>query len=333
MQIEARRWIVVRTPGLDLTPECFELRKARLPNLAAGQVLVRGLYHLLSPSLRARLTYATYAAPLEPGDAVPGTLLGVVEASRSSEFAVGDHVTGALGWTTHAVADGSALQRLDPTLFGGAVPLEAALGSLGVNGLTAHIGLLSIGRAKSGETVLVSSAAGAVGSLVCQIARIRGCRTIGIAGSDGKCGDLVSRFGVATAINHRRVDDLAVAIRAACPDGVDVFFDNVGGHTLDAGVRNLRNFGRAVICGRTATYADGESRLGGMSPSRRIRLEGFIAYDHSDRFDQILADLTEWVASGRLRDDFTMIPGIENSIDAFLAQFSSGSSARPIVAI
>lgn len=329
---EALIWFVARTPGQDLTAEDFELRSSPLPDVRSGDLAIRGRYHLISPSLRAQLTYRTYAVPLGVGDPVPGTLLGVVETSAHPQFAAGDWVMGSLGWRTHAVVPGELVTKLDPSTFHD-VPPEAALGSLGVNGLAANIGLFDIGRARPGETVLISSAAGAVGSIACQLAKLAGCKVIGIAGSAAKCEGLMTRFGLEGTINYKDATDLAEAIGRACPDGVDVFFDNVGGRTLDAATQNLNDFGRAVICGRTATYAEGDTRVGGFSPSRRLRFEAFIAFDHAHRFPDIRRKMAGLVREGNLRDDYTIIDGIENSIDRFLALFSGDGATNPLIRI
>lgn len=332
MRREALTWFVARNPGQDLTAEDFELRSLPLADVGPGEIALRGRYHLLSPSLRAQLTYRTYAAPLGAGDPVPGTLLGVVEASAHPKFAEGDWVMGPLGWRSHAVVPGELVTKLDPSIFGD-VPPEAALGSLGVNGLTANIGLFDIARVRPGETVLISSAAGAVGSIACQLAKLAGCKVVGIAGSAAKCEGLIDRFGLDGTVNHNEATDLAQAIAAACPDGVDVFFDNVGGRTLDAATQNFNDFGRAVICGRTATYAEGDTRVGGFSPSRRLRFEAFIAFDHAHRFPDIRRKMARLIRDGHLRDDYTIIDGIENSIDRFLALFSGDGATNPLIRI
>ena len=245
MSNESRRWVMAKTPGAVLAPDDFELRSFIPRELLEGDVRVRVRAHTVAPGARAAMTYASYGRPMKPGDPMLGEGIGVVDASRHPDFAVGDTVTGNLGWATDVVLRGGELRTLEPALYGDDLPPETALGALGVNGNTAYVGLFEVGRLKAGETVLVSSAAGAVGYLAGQMAVIAGCDVVGIAGSDAKCRELTEKFGFHAAINYRTAGDLAAAIKTTRPDGIDVFFDNVGGRTLSAGVANLRQFGRA----------------------------------------------------------------------------------------
>jgi NADPH-dependent curcumin reductase CurA len=330
--IDSKRWFIARQPGSELGREDFVLRDVVLAPIGPGEVLVEGRFHLLSPGLRAMIAYQTYAAPVGAGDPVPGNLLGVVSASQHAGFSEGDWVLAPLGWSTRGIAKGEDLTKLDPAIYRDVLP-QAALGSLGVNGLTAYIGLFDIGRAQPGETVLISSAAGSVGSVACQLAKLSGCRVVGIAGSDAKCQGLIERFGLDGTVNHSDPGCLAEAIGSACPDGVDVYFDNVGGRTLEAAVHNMNDFGRVVVCGRTATYAEGETKVGGFSPSKRLRFEAFIAFDHAARFAPIRRKMAALIRDGRIKDDYTYIDGIEHSVDQFLALFSGTGVTNPLVRI
>ena len=332
MSNDSKRWVLAARPGPVMVPTDFELQTFTPPDLQDGQVRVRVRAHSLSPGVRARLTFATYASLVQPGDPIPGAGVGVVEASRHAGFAVGDKVTGDMGWTTDSVIGGDALTKLDPALYG-ELPLETALGALGVNGLTAYVGVLEVGRAKAGETVLVSSAAGSVGYLAGQIAKISGCGVVGIAGSDAKCRDLTTNLGFDDAINYRSEGDLTAAIKAHRPDGIAVFFDNVGGRTLNAGVQNLRNFGRAVICGRTADYTEGEAQVSGLSPSRRLTLQTFIVYDYPEVLPVARQRIAAWLREGKLIEQATMRQGIETSAIAFIQMFEGGATGRALVQV
>lgn len=333
MTIESRRWVMASRPGPKMLLSDFELRRFDLPELEAGQVRVRVEAHTLSPGMRAQMAYAIMGTPMRPGDPIPGDGLGVVEASLHSDFTPGERVAGRLGWATHAVCEGRALTKLDPELYGDDLPPETALGALGTNGLTAYVGVFEVGRPKPGETVLVSSAAGSVGYLAGQMATAVGCDVVGIAGSERKCAELKSRFGFRDAINYRAVDDLAAAIRSMRPEGYDIFFDNVGGRTLDAGVQGLRHFGRAVICGRLANYSEGEPQVShGLGPSDRLTLQGFVYNDYPAALPEGRRRIAGWLRQSALVQQMSVIDGIEQSAAAFISLFE-GAMERPLVRI
>jgi len=332
MGSEGRRWVMVNRPGSKMLLSDLELRGFELPELQDGEVRVRVLAHTLSPGMRAHMIYtlSTLGDPMMPGDPIPGDGLGVVEASRHPGFSQGDHVTGRTGWATHAVLNGARLTKLDPQLFRD-LPPESALGVLGTNGLTAYVGLFEVAKPKAGETVLVSSAAGSVGYLAGQMAIIAGCDVVGMAGTDKKCEELKSEFGLHDTINYRAVDDLAKAIRAKRPAGYDIFFDNVGGKTLDAGVQGLRHFGRAVMCGRLANYSEGEPQVShGLGPSDRLTLQGFVVNDYVDVLPVGLKRMSDWMREGKLVQKMNPVQGIEQSAATFLALFE-GTVERPII--
>lgn len=332
MGSDARHWVMAKRPGSNMLASDLELRSFALPELHDGEVRVRVLAHTLSPGMRAHMIYtlSTLGPAMMPGDPLPGDGMGVVEASRHPDFAEGDHVTGRTGWATHAVMDGAALTRLDPEVYRD-LPPESALGILGTNGLTAYVGIFEVARAKPGKTVLISSAAGSVGYLAGQLAIIAGCDVVGMAGTDAKCAALKSEFGFHDTINYRAVDDLAKAIRAKRPEGYDVFFDNVGGRTLDAGVQGLRHFGRAVMCGRLANYSEGEPQVShGLGPSDRLTLQGFVVNDYPAVLPGGIRRMADWMREGRLVQKMSYIEGIERSAATFLALFD-GSVERPII--
>lgn len=332
MGAHGRHWVMVNRPGSNMLASDFELRSFELPDLQEGEVRVRVLAHTLSPGMRAHMIYAlsTLGDPMMPGDPIPGEGMGLVEESRHPDFAKGDHIWGRTGWSTHAVLNGAALTRLDPEIYRD-LPPESALGALGTNGLTAYVGMFEVGKPKPGETVLISSAAGSVGYLAGQLAVIAGCDVVGMAGSDEKCERLKSQFGFHDTINYRAVDDLAKAIRAKRPEGYDIFFDNVGGKTLDAGVQGLRHFGRAVMCGRLANYSEGEPQVShGLGPSDRLTLQGFVVNDYVDVLPVGLRRMADWMREGRLVQKMNLVQGIEHSVTTFLALFE-GKVERPII--
>ncbi|MDP3660778.1 NADP-dependent oxidoreductase [Phenylobacterium sp.] len=329
-----RRWVLASRPGKDLKASDFDLQSFTPADLAEGEVRVRIEHHTVAPGVRAKLMAATYAARIELGDTIPGNAVGVVEASRHPQFAPGDRVSGFLGWASVAVMPGGELDKLDAELFEGGVPLATGVGLLGMSGLTAYFGLLKIGRLKAGETVLVSSAAGAVGSVVGQIARIHDCDVLGLAGDDDKCADIVAESGYDAAINYKTHSDLGGAIKAARPDGVDVFFDNVGGETLLAGFDNLRAFGRVVVCGAMSVY-DGAPvpMMPALKPSLRQTVQAFICPDFIAEFPAARRQISQWIREGKLKHRPTVVQGIERAAEAFVGQFNGQTGPRPIVSV
>jgi NADPH-dependent curcumin reductase CurA len=328
------RWILARRPQGDPATADFALEEFTLEPPGKGKMNIRVEYHTIAPGIRPKLTGQTYAAMVQIGDPIPGVGVGLVEASDHPEFAVGDRVTGELGWATHTVSDGAGLRKLDKQVFDASIPSSAAVDVLGSSGLTAYFGLLRVGEARPGMTVLISSAAGAVGSAVGQFARILGCRVVGIAGSPEKSASLTDDFGFDASIDYRATPNLTAAIAANCPNGVDVYFDNVGGVVTDAAIRNMRIGGRIVICGQTSEYNLPEPRgVRAMTEviSRRLRLEGFIVYDFLEDFDAARAQIAGWLRDGRLKHLPTVIPGIEHAVDGFLARFTGAQGGRPIV--
>ena len=334
MGVEPRRWVLAARPGKELKVSDFALEAFTPPDLRDGDVRVRIEHHTVAPGVRAKLMEKTYEDMVQVGEPIPGNAVGVVEASRHPDFAPGDPVCGFLGWASVAVLPGRTLEKLDPALFGDGVPTSAAVGVLGMAGLTAYFGLLRIGRLQAGETVLVSSAAGAVGSLVGQIARIHDCEVIGVAGSDGKCADILANSGYDAAVNYRAHRDLAAAIREVRTDGVDVFFDNVGGDTLNAGFANLRTFGRIVVCGAMSRYGGGDAGvMPALKPGMRQAVQAFVTPDFAADFPAARLQLAQWLREGKLRHRPTVIAGIERAAEAFVGQFNGETGPRPIVSV
>lgn len=330
------RWVLAARPGATLRTDDFALEEFAIPELSEGEVRVAVEYHTIAPGIRPKLTADTYVPAIAIGGTIPGLGVGVVEDSRDPNFSAGDRVSGELGWASRAIMKGKDLYKLDPRIFTPDIPISAALDVLGVSGLTAYFGLLRVGDLRPGDVVLVSSAAGAVGSIAGQIARLKGCDTVGIAGSAEKCA-LLTADGFAAAIDYTEEPDLTAAIKQRRPDGIDLYFDNVGGETTDAAIANMRPFGRVVICGRTSDYGGRDS--GGVRRMmdvlfRRLRIQGFIMYDFASEFEAARAELAEWLRQGKMRHRVTAVDGIENAAASFVSRFEKGSSiVRPLVKV
>jgi NADPH-dependent curcumin reductase CurA len=317
---------------------CFATEVVDLPDLEEGQVLLRTVYLSLDPYMRGRMSTAkSYAAPVPLGEVmVGGTVCEVVE-SRAPDVPVGSMVLSYSGWQSHAVADGHAVRRLDPE----AAPVSTALGVLGMPGFTAYAGLLEIGKPKAGETVVVAAATGPVGSAVGQIARIKGARAIGIAGGPEKCRALTEEFGFDAAVDHRSptlVDDLA----AATPDGIDVYFENVGGAVADAVFRRLNTYARVPVCGLVADYnataaPEGPDRRPALMRqilTRSLTIRGFIQDEFTRSHGRdFVRDMTGWVAEGSVRYREDVVDGLENAPEAFRGMLTGKNFGKLLVRV
>ncbi len=330
--------ILAARPVGEPDDSCFETRVVDLPELEDGQVLLRTIYLSLDPYMRGRMSDAkSYAAAVELGEVMVGATVCEVLESRSEQGAVGDYVLAYTGWQTHGVAQARHTRRLDPAR----APLSTALGVLGMPGFTAYAGLLQIGRPQSGETVVVAAATGPVGSAVGQIARLKGARAVGIAGGPEKCRALIEEFGFDAAVDHRSesfADDLA----AATPDGVDVYFENVGGRVAEAVTRRLNTFARIPVCGLVAGYNATEAPQG---PDRlpafmarvltlSLTVRGFIqdefVAEHQADFDR---EMAAWVADGSVRYREHMIDGLESAPEAFRGMLSGRNFGKTLVRV
>ncbi|MCC6382838.1 MAG: NADP-dependent oxidoreductase [Dehalococcoidia bacterium] len=309
----------------------FNLVETPIPEIGEGEVLVRNVYMSVDPSMRGRMNdVRSYVPPFQLGRPLEGRAVGQVERSRHADFAVGDYVAGSQGWRGYDAAEGSRLTRIDATT----APLSAHLGVLGGTGFTAYVGLLDIGRPKPGETVFVSGAAGGVGTVVGQIAKLMGCYVAGSAGSDAKVAFLREELGFDAAFNYRTVD-LGRALREACPRGVDVYFDNVGGAHLQAALAQMNTFGRISLCGAISQYNDATPPPG---PSnlvnaiiRRLTMTGFIIVDHADRRPDFLRDMSAWLRDGRVKNHQTVVQGIENAPAAFMGMLRGENMGKMLV--
>ncbi len=320
--------------------EHFDLREEELRDPGPGEVLVRTIWLSLDPYMRGRMDAGpSYAAPVEVGAVMEGQTVGEVIASNADALSPGDIVTGFTGWSDHAVVAAGELRRLDPAR----APVQAALGVLGMPGMTAWTGLTEIIGTKSGDTVLVSAATGAVGGVAGQIAKARGCRVVGVAGGAEKCAYATDTLGFDACIDHHAHDDgkaMAKAIGAAAPDGIDGYFENVGGKTLSGVVPNMAEFGRIALCGMVAWYNGANMDQALPLPAmwrtiltRKLTVRGFIVMDHWDRFDAFLEEVAPMVADGRLhyREDVT--EGLENAPSAFLDMLEGGNFGKTLVRV
>jgi NADPH-dependent curcumin reductase CurA len=309
----------------------FELAETPIPEPGDGEVLVRNVYISVDPYMRARMAdRKSYMPSFQIGHAMQGGAVGQVVKSRSDALAEGDWVNSMMGWREHYTADGSALMKIDPDL----APVSKALGVLGLTGFTAYVGLLDLGQPKEGETVFVSAASGAVGSIVGQIAKLKGCRVIGSAGSAEKVA-WGRELGCDDAFNYKE-EMPAEALDRLCPDGVDVYFENVGGDHLDAALPRMRTFGRVVLCGLISQYNDTEMRPGpSLVPAvtNRLTLRGFIVSDHFDRLPDFLRDMGGWIRDGLIEDEETVVEGIENAPRAFMGLLRGENRGKMLVKI
>ncbi len=332
---ENRRIILKSRPAGLPTPENFALESAPMPVVGEGEMLVRTLWMSVDPYIRGRISdRKSYAPPFQIGEPLDGYFVGCVEESKSGRFPAGTHVFGTGGgWRDYHATDGKALRPVDPNI----APLQAYIGVLGMPGQTAYVGLLDIGLPQTGETVFVSAASGAVGAVVCQIAKLKGCRVIGSAGSDEKCAWLRDEAGVDAVINYKVCGDLEAALAAACPDGVDVYFDNVGGAHLQAALSQMNFFGRIVACGMIAGYNDNAPRPGPnnlfLIVGRRLSIQGFIVSDHGARTDDFLADVSGWIREGKIRWRETIAEGLEAAPGAFIGLFHGGNFGKMCVKV
>ncbi|MDX3075724.1 NADP-dependent oxidoreductase [Streptomyces sp. NPDC088354] len=329
---QSREWHLVSRPHGWPKPEDFALRETEVGEPGPGQVLVRNLYVSVDPYMRGRMNDAkSYAEPYRLDKPMQGGAVGRVVASDAEGFAVGDHVLHFLGWREYALVDTKSAVKVDPEL----APLSAYLGVLGMTGLTAYAGLLRVAELKEGDVVFVSGAAGAVGSQVGQIAKLKGAsRVIGSAGSDEKVKLLTEEYGFDAAFNYKN-GPVAEQLAAAAPDGIDVYFDNVGGEHLEAAIGALNLRGRVAVCGMIAIYNATEPAPGPRNLARliqnRLRIEGFLVGDHYDLQPQFVQEVGAWIREGRLRYRETVVDGIENNLEAFLGVLRGDNTGKMLV--
>lgn len=332
-----RRIVLASRPVGKPTTDNFRLEETAVPKAGDGQVLLKTNYLSLDPYMRGRMNAGkSYADRVELGDVMVGGTVSEVVSSGNPKFAKGDLVSAYSGWQDYSLSTGADLMKLDPRI----VQPSYALGVLGMPGLTAYVGLLDLGEPKPGETVVLAASTGAVGSVVGQIAKLKGCRVVGIAGAREKCDYAVKELGYDACISHYD-DDLAQQLKAACPDGIDVYFENVGGSSWEAVMPLLNSHARVPVCGLIAHYNQTElppgpdrmSMLQGMILSRSIRMQGFIVSDYRHRVPAFIGDMSKWMAAGKIKYREHTVDGLENAPDAFLGLFKGANFGKLVVKV
>jgi len=326
MAAKNRQWLLARRPAGLIAPGDFDWVEGPVPSPAEGEVLVRNQWLSCDPTQRAWIAGDTYLPAVKIGEVMRSFGVGTVVESRHPKFKTGQLVQGLFGWQDYACARPGPTSALAPLPEG--VPVQTAMSALGPTGITAYFGLLEIGRPKAGETVVVSGAAGATGSAVGQIAKIHGCRVVGIAGGAEKCRWLAEEYGFDAAVDYK-AEKVGKKLRELCPNGIDIFFDNVGGEILDAALARLAMRGRVVLCGAIARYNDATQAPGPKNyvnlVSQRGRMEGFIVLDYLPRAAEATAAISRWMKEGRFKDRVDVQEGLENA-PATLARLFSGEN-------
>ena len=310
----------------------FRIVETPLPKPEARQLLIKIHWLSLDPYMRGRMSTAkSYTKPVEVGEVMTGGTVGEVIESSNPKFKTGDYVVGSLGWQQYAVSDGEGLTKVDPKL----VPLSCYVGVVGMPGGTAWIGLLEHCQPKAGETVVVSAASGAVGSVVGQIAKLQGCRAVGIAGGKAKCDYVVKELGFDACVDYKG-GNLYEELKAACPDGIDCYFENVGGVVMDTVFRLFNPFARVALCGMIADYNATEAYGVKMMRSllvNRVSLRGFIVFDRLDLYARAIPQLARWVSQGKIKYHETVAVGLENAPSAFIGMLKGANLGKQLVKV
>jgi NADPH-dependent curcumin reductase CurA len=335
--MQNRKILLASRPTGEPTLENFKMIEEELQEPASGQMLLRSIYLSLDPYMRGRMNAGpSYAAPVEVGEVMEGRSVCEVMASRVSGYEAGDLVLAPTGWQEYMLSDGTTVQRIAPSVR----PISYALGLLGMPGLTAYTGLLNIGQPKSGETLVVAAASGAVGSVVAQIGRIKGCRVVGIAGGEKKCRYVKEELGCDECLDHRE-PELPERLKAACPSGIDIYFENVGGQVFNAALPLLNNFARVPVCGLIAHYNATELPAG---PDRlpllmhnilvkRLTFRGFIVFDFASQYEQFLADMDRWRSEGRIHYKEDVTDGLENAPPELIGLLRGDNFGKKIIRV
>ncbi len=311
----------------------FRFEEIEMPTVKDGEVLLKTVYVSVDPYLRGRMNDAkSYVPPFELNKPMQSAIIAEVTESKNPDFSIGDHVTAGLDWKMFQTSSGKGLTKLDDS-----VSLTAYLGILGMTGLTAYLGIQEILKPKEGETLVVSGAAGAVGSAVGQIAKIMGAKVVGIAGSDAKISSLKTKFGYDEGINYKTASNMEEEIKAAAPDGVDMYFDNVGGDVSDAVIFNMNKYGRIAICGTISSYNDAEESTGPrLQPyllKNSMLMQGFIVSNYADKFPEAMKQLTAWFKEGKLQYSETIVEGFDQIPQAFIDLFEGKNEGKMVVKI
>ena len=333
---EAKRVVLVSRPVGEPKSSNFRIEDAAVPSPGEGQVLLRNIWLSLDPYMRGRMSEGpSYVPPVPVGGVMEGGTVSEVIASKNPDFAEGDVVLSRAGWQTHALSDGKGLTRIDAKLG----PVSTAVGVLGMPGMTAYTGLLDIGKPQDGETVVVAAASGAVGSAVGQIARIKGARAVGIAGGKEKCDYVKRELGFDDCVDHRD-PNLASKLREACPKGIDVYFENVGGAVFEAVYPLLNAFARIPVCGLIAQYNETEASVPKWAPSlmrtvltKRLTIRGFIVSDFAARHAEFLRDMSQWVREGKVKYREFVTEGLDSAPAAFIGMLKGANFGKQLVRV
>ena len=333
MSTSNRRFLLAKRPVGAVRREDFTYEEVATEQPAEGEVLVKNLYLSLDPAMRGWMNEGkSYIAPVALGQVMRALGVGEVIASRHPDFKVGDHVNGALGVQDYYTGTPQGLYKIDPRL----APLPRYLSALGMTGMTAYFALLDVGQPKSGETVVISGAAGAVGSIAGQIAKLKGCRVVGIAGGAQKCQYLQDELGFDGVIDYKAEDVLA-GLKRECPNGVDVYFDNVGGDILDAVLSRLNFKARVVICGAISQYNNKEAVKGPANYLsllvNRARMEGFVVMDHAKDYGKAAQEMAGWLASGKVKSKEDVVEGLETFPETLLKLFSGENFGKLVLKV
>ena len=328
-----KQWILKNFPVGDIKEGDLVMEETSVPELNENDVLIRNIYLSLDPANRGWMSgRASYVDAMQTGDVMRGGTIGIVEKSKNQKFKEGEIVNCMGGWQEYFITNGKGVRQIPQ---GTGFPLDSYMSILGMTGMTAYFGLLDITKPQPGETLVVSAAAGAVGSIVCQIGKIKGCKVIGIAGSDEKCQWLVNDLGIDEAINYK-TDNIRQRLKDLCSDGVDIYFENVGGTITDAVLTRMNINGRISLCGLISGY-NAESLVPGPAWGnlliKRIMLKGFIVFDYFKRYIEAYQDLTTWIKEGKIKYKNHIVPGLENAEDSIKKLFSGENEGKLIIKV
>jgi NADPH-dependent curcumin reductase CurA len=328
-----RQWRLKSRPTGLIKPDNFELVSEAIPDPADAQFLIRNVYLSLDPAMRGWMVdRPSYVPPVQIGEVMRGLAVGIVEKSNHPKFSAGDRVQGMFGWQDYLLSNGEAVTKLPVS----ELPFSAYLGLFGLAGLTSYAGLLEVAQPKAGETLLISGAAGSVGSLVGQIGKIKGLRVVGIAGSDEKCNWLREELAFDAALNYKEAN-FKKELKAACPNGVDIYFDNVGGEILETALYLMNTFGRVVACGMISLYNAIQAVPGPANfplvISKRLKIQGFIATDYSSKVKEMVSSFTQWYSSGQLKYRVDIVRGLEQAPVAINKLFDGSNQGKLMVQV
>ena len=328
-----RRIVLAERPLAYPEPKHFRLEEVPIPQPGEGEALVETIWLSLDPYMRGRMREGpSYATPVKIGEVMTGGVVGRVVESRTPDVSVGDIVDGSLGWQEYAVARPSTLRKVDTDL----APISTAVGVLGMPGMTAYFGFLDVCEPEVGDTVVVSAASGAVGQVVGQIGKIMGCRVVGTAGTNEKVDFIVNELGFDAGINYK-TEDVDSALAAACPDGIDVYFDNVGGFVTDAVMQQVNVHARVAICGQISQYNLPEPELAprslGLLIQKQAKVEGFLVFNFTHRHEHARQRMAEWIRTGQLKYKEDVVDGIENAPDAFIGMMNGENFGKLVVRV